>query len=70
MEAIEQKDTYESLKSKAQSKQKSESEDLQKVMDGKSTMKGLFLRKSKDEEKSELESKIARVSFCLGEINS
>ena len=61
MEAIEQKDTYDSLKTKAQSKQKSESEDLQKVMEGKSTMKGLFLRKSKDEEKTDIEGKIAKV---------
>ena len=61
MEAIEQKDTYDALKVKAQSKQKSEAEDLQKVMEGKSTMKGLFLRKSKDEEKTDIEGKIAKV---------
>jgi len=62
LEAIEQKDTYETLKTKAQSKQKSESEDLQKVMDGKTTMKGLFLRKSKDEEKTDIEKQIAKHS--------
>jgi len=61
LEAIEQKDTYDALKVKAQSKQKSEAEDLQKVMEGKSTMKGLFLRKSKDEEKTDIEGKIAKV---------
>lgn len=60
LDAMEQKDHFNSLKGKSQGKQKSESEDLQKVLSGKSTIKGLFLRKTKDEEVTELESKIAR----------
>jgi len=46
---------------KAQEKQKSETEDLHKVLAGKTTMKTLFSKKSKEEEVQELEKNIALV---------
>jgi len=60
LDALEQKEHFNALKNKLQGKQKSETEDLQKVLSGKSTIKGLFLRKSKDEEVSDLEKQIAK----------
>ncbi len=65
VEALDQKDVYETLKNKSQAKQKGESEDLQKVLSGKSTMKGLFLRKTKDEQVTTIEKNIAKVIYGL-----
>ena len=61
MDAIEQKEHFNNLRTKAQSKQKSEAGDLQKVLGGKTTMKALFLRKNKEEEIGDLEKSIAKV---------
>ena len=63
MEAINQRDKYDSLKSKNQDKQKSDTLELQKVLAGKTTLKGIFSRKSKEEEVSTLEKQIAQVLF-------
>jgi len=60
IEAINQRDKYESLKSKNQDKQKSDTLELQKVLAGKTTLKGIFSRKSKEEEVSSLEKHIAQ----------
>jgi len=49
------------LKIKAQERQKSETEDLHKVLAGKTTMKTLFSKKSKEEEVQQLEKNIALV---------
>jgi len=62
---MESKEHFNNLRGKAHSKQKSETEDLQKVLSGKSTIKGLFLRKTKDEEISDLEKQIAKVKKFL-----
>jgi len=62
LDAIEQKEHFNNLRAKAQSKQKSESSDLQKVLGGKTTMKALFLRKNKEEEIGDLEKSIAKHS--------
>jgi len=63
LEAINQRDKYDSLKSKNQDKQKSDTLELQKVLAGKTTLKGIFSRKSKEEEVSTLEKQIAQVLF-------
>jgi len=62
LDAIAQKEHFNNLRSKTQSKQKGESEDLQKVLGGKTTMKALFLRKNKEEEIGDLEKSIAKHS--------
>ena len=61
IEAITQRDRYDALKVKTQDKQKSDTLELQKVLAGKTTFKGLFSRKSKEEEVSSLEKQIADV---------
>ena len=65
LETLEQRDKFDSLKAKASEKQKSETEDLHKVLAGKTTMKSLFSKKSKDEEAQELEKVVAAVYFIL-----
>lgn len=56
-------ENYANLKQKAQDKQKSDAEDLQKVLSGKSTVKGVFLRKTKEEETKELEKQLEKVKI-------
>lgn len=58
IEAINQRDKYENLKNKTHDKQKSDTLELQKVLQGKTTMKTLFSRKPKEEEVSALEKSI------------
>jgi uncharacterized protein YeeX (DUF496 family) len=62
LDAIAQKEHFNALRAKAQTKQKGESNDLQKVLGGGTTMKGLFLRKNKEEEIGDLEKSIAKHS--------
>jgi len=59
LEAITQLETYEKAKAKAHDRQKSDTLELQKVLAGKTTFKGLFSRKSKEEEVQTLEKSIA-----------
>jgi len=47
-EAIAQRDKYENLKKKTESKQKSDTATLQKVLEGKKTLKTLFSKKNKE----------------------
>ncbi len=61
IEAIDQRDKYESYKAKTFDKQKSDTSELQKVLAGKTTLKGIFSRKSKAEEVESLERHIAQV---------
>ena len=63
LEAIEQKDRIESLEKKARDKERSASEDLNKVLAGKKTMKTLLSKKSKEEEVAEFEKIIANVIY-------
>jgi len=63
LEAITQLEKYESAKAKCQDRQKSDTLELQKVLAGKTTFKGLFSRKSKEEEVSTLEKAIADVNL-------
>ena len=61
IEAIDQRDKYESYKAKTHDKQKADTSELQKVLAGKTTLKGIFSRKSKAEEVESLERHIAQV---------
>ena len=63
LETIEQKEKYESIRSKLQDKQRSDTQEMQKILAGKTTFKTVFSRKSKDEEISLLEKSLAEVSF-------
>ena len=63
MEANATRDKYDQLRLKAQDKLKSETNDLQKIIVGKSTMKSMFSRKSKEDEISVLEKQIVKVSI-------
>jgi len=63
LEAIEQKDRIESLEKKARDKERSASEDLNKVLAGKKTMKTLLSKKSKEEEVAEFEKTIANAAM-------
>ena len=65
MDAIAQKEHFNALRAKSQSKQKGESQDLQKVLGGGTTMKGLFLRKNKEQEIGDLEKSIAKVKKII-----
>jgi len=60
IEAIDQRDKYESYKAKTHDKQKADTSELQKVLAGKTTLKGIFSRKSKAEEVESLERHIAQ----------
>lgn len=61
MEALNQREKYENLKLKTLEKQKSETEDLHKLVSGKKTLKSMFTKKTKEEEIAELEKTIAAV---------
>lgn len=67
MEAIGQREKYIALKVKLYEKQRSASRTLDKVIEGKSTMKTLFSLKGKDEEIQGLEKEIVEVKY-LNEI--
>jgi len=62
IEAIDQRDKYSSMKNKAQNKQKSETDDLQRVQAGKLTLSTLFSQKPKDQEISKITRNISVVS--------
>jgi hypothetical protein len=70
LEAIEQREKFEALKIKAQEKQKSETEDLHKVLAGKTTMKTFFSKKPKEEEVQELEKNIATTAQEVQNLNT
>ena len=55
------RDKYDQLRIKTQDRQKSETADLQKIIGGKSTIKTMFSRKSKEDEISTLEKQIIKV---------
>ena len=55
------RDKYDQLRIKTQERQKSETTDLQKIIGGKSTIKTMFSRKSKEDEISTLEKQIVKV---------
>ncbi len=63
-EAIDQRDKYHAMRTKAQDKHKSEKHDLDKVKAGKFTMKTLFSKKtSKEDEISEISKNISSVAI-------
>lgn len=70
IETLEQRDKFDALKIKAAEKQKSETEELHKVLAGKTTMKTLFSKKSKEEETQELEKQIATTALEVQNLNT
>ena len=65
LETIEQKEKYENIRSKLQDKQRSDTQEMQKILAGKTTFKTVFSRKSKDEEISLIEKSLAEVLFDI-----
>lgn len=61
MDSLNGKKNYENLKEKAQQKQKEQQLELQKVLAGKTTMKSLFTRGSKEDTIANLEKAISAV---------
>lgn len=59
IEAIDQRDRYETIKLKAQDRQKTETADLQNILAGKTSIKNFFSKKPKEEAASDLEKQIA-----------
>ena len=65
LEAISMKDKYEQLKIKAIEKKKTESQELENIIAGKTTLKGVFSGKSKGIHASNIEKSIAQVIFSI-----
>ena len=63
LEAISMKDKYEQLKLKANEKKRNESQELHNVLAGKTTLKGVFSVKKKEDQASNLEKSLSQVSF-------
>jgi len=70
IEAIDQRDKYSSMKNKAQNKQKSETDDLQRVQAGKLTLSTLFSQKPKDQEISKITRNISVAAKEAEDLNT
>jgi len=68
-EAIDQRDKYHAMRSKAQDKHKSETEDLGKVKSGKFTMKTIFSKKTADDEITEISRNISSATKDIEDLN-
>lgn len=66
IEAVQQRDKYEQIKVKLLEKQRHDTIEYQKLVSGKTTLKSLMSRKTKDEDILTVEKQIAQVStFAL-----
>ena len=63
MEAIEQREKYQQTKEKLMEKIKSDTKQVQKLAEGKTTFKGLFSTKSKAEQAADTEKHITEVTW-------
>ena len=69
LEAMAQRDKYENMKNKLQEKQREETNNLQKILEGNYSITSRLLGKSKEEEMASLEKQIVHVSLRDMRIN-
>lgn len=61
LQAIEQREKYHQMREKLHEKIKSDTKQIQKITEGKTTIKGLFTTKSKDQQIADTEKHISEV---------